>query len=265
MRGLVMAWLMSASIAQAGLTLVLTPPAQPVAAGAETLFSGTLTNTSATDKLFLNDITAAFTADPQNDTALYSNEFFADVPGILLPGETYDGPLFRIALSSSSTAANYTGSVTFRGGADITADSPLANASITVLATPVDQWRHQTFGDSAGSSGAADSADWDHDGVSNLLEYALALDALTPDSSSQPAAMLMSDHLALSFVPTAADVAYTVEASTDLLQWGTADVEAVTLINPSPPNRLAFRFKNSLGQSARAFLRLKITRTNPGP
>ena len=95
----VIVMLLWSQAAFAGLTLTLTPTAQPAAPGAEVLFSGTLTNTSATERLFLNDIT--FTPTPPNVTALSSNAFFANVPGILLPGETYGGPLFRISLSTA--------------------------------------------------------------------------------------------------------------------------------------------------------------------
>jgi hypothetical protein len=243
----------------AGLTVTLNPVAQPVSAGAEALFSGTLTNTSATDKLFLNDITTSFTGDPQNDTALSSNAFFANVPGILLPGETYVGPLVRISLSGTSPAANYTGTLTLQGGADITASTALVSTGFTLLATPVDQWRYATFGDDAGSALAEDTSDWDHDGTPNLLEYALALNALSPDSQGLPAPMLVNGYLTLSYVPSAADVQYLIESSSNLLQWGTADVEAVAMANPVPPNLLTFRSKSS----GRAFLRLKVTRLNP--
>ena len=249
----------------AGLTLSLAPVAQPVAAGAEALFSGTLTNTSATDKLFLNDVTATFTADPQSDTWLSSNAFFANVPGILLPGETYDGPLFRISLSGTSPAANYTGTITLQGGSDITASTDLASTALTLLATPVDQWRYQTFGDAAGTALAADTADWDHDGVPNLLEYALALNALSPDSQGLPAPILLNNYLTLSYVPSATDVQYTIDTTTNLLQWSTDDVEPVTIVNPMPPSLLTFRNKNTISQLGQAFLRLKITRLNPGP
>ena len=87
-----------------------------------------------------------FTPEPPNVTSLSGNAFFVNVPGILLPGETYEGPLFRIALSNASSTTNYTGSITF-------------------------------LVDAAASPTAADSADWDHDSLSNLLEYALGLDA----------------------------------------------------------------------------------------
>lgn len=74
--------------------------------------------------------------------------------------------------------------------------------------------------------------------------------------------MFVNDHLTLSYVPSAADVRYTIESSTNVLQWGTDDVEAVTIANPMPPNRLTFRYRNVIGP---AFLRLKVTRLNPGP
>jgi hypothetical protein len=252
--------MLASGMAFAGLTITLNPNAQPGSTGAEALFSGTLTNTSATERLFLNDIAASFTADPQSDTALAGNAFFANVPGILDPGEVYAGPLFRIALSAVSPAVNYAGTITLRGGADILADNALAGASFTLLATPVEQWRHQTFGDAAASPAAADTADADGDGTQNLLEYALALDALTPDVALLPAPFVLNDHLALSYVPLASDVSYSVESSLNLLQWGTADVEQVIVPSPQPPNRVTFRFKDAISVSGKAFLRLKVSR-----
>ena len=261
----VLIMLLWSQTAFAGLTLSLNPVAQPGAAGAEALFSGTLTNTSTTDPVFLNDIGVAFTADPQSNTALSSNAFFANVPGILLPGETYDGPLFRISLSGASPAANYSGTITLQGGADITAAGALVSTAFTLLATPVDQWRYANFGDAAGTAPAADAADWDRDGTPNLMEYALALNALVPDGLGVPAPTLLNNYLTLSYVPSASDVLYTIESSNNLLQWGTADVEAVSIANPLPPNRLTFRNRNSISQLGQAFLRLKVTRLNLGP
>lgn len=260
MKKLLLMLAMACQTAFAGLTLTLNPSAQPVSAGSEALFSGTLTNTSSTERLFLNDIAASFTADPQSDTALASNAFFASVPGILQPGESYEGPLFQLTLTDSSPAANYTGSITVRGGVTITSNADLASASFTLLATPVEQWRHRTFGDDAAAPLAADASDADHDGVENLMEYALSMDALTPDVSLMPASLVLSGHLALSYVPSALDVAYQVESSTDLLSWSTTDVELVTVTNPQPPNRVTVRFKNAMSTAARAFMRLKVTR-----
>jgi hypothetical protein len=151
----------------AGLTLTLTPSAQPAASGAEVLFNGRLRNTSATERLFLNDV--AFTPDPPAVTTVSGNAIFANVPGILLPGEKYEGPLFRIALSNAS-------------------------------------------------------------------------------------------YLTFSYVPGAPDVTCRVEFSTNLLEWGTVDVESVIIANPTPPGRLTVRYRQPVTSSRQAFLRLKVTR-----
>ena len=104
------------AIAQAGLTVSLAPASQAAAPGADLVFSGLLTNTSGTDKLFLNDLQATLTGAAASNVTVDANTFFANVPGILLPGETYHGPLFRLTLSASAAAANYSGSIAFLGG-----------------------------------------------------------------------------------------------------------------------------------------------------
>lgn len=239
------------------LTLQLTPTNHPVAVGSTVTFSGLLTNTSTTAKLFLNDLQATLTA---GTTTLKSNTFFANVPGILLPGESYSGPLFAVKLEASAAAANYTGSVTLQGGADIFASDVLGTSGITLLATPVDQWRFRTFGDNATSAAAADSSDYDHDGVPNLLEYALGMNATTMDRTSLPQPVPLNDHLTLSYVPAATDVTYIVEASSDLIQWSAANVELLTVANPNPPGSVTYQYHTPLSGLPRIFLRVRVTR-----
>lgn len=249
-----------ASPARADLTLTLSVAEQASTPGAELLFSGTLTNTSSTDKLFLNDIQATLSGDAALHLALKSNTFFSNVPGILLPGETYTGPLFRVRLAVAVPAANYSGTISIQGGATILATPDLASATITLLAKPADQWRYQTFGASANEPAAADSADWDHDGLENLLEYALQLDAKVAYTRGLPKPVVLNDHLTLSYVPTAGDITYAVEASTDLANWSTDDIEQVSVANPEPPGSLTFRYKHPLSTAGKVFLRLKMTR-----
>ena len=125
-------FLMLALTVRASLTIALAPVPQVAEQGAELVFSGTLTNTSATDKLFLNNIEATFTGSSAVHLALKTNAFFANVPGILLPGETYTGVLFRIAISSLAPPDAYAGTITVLGGADIFAMGNLASAGLTV-------------------------------------------------------------------------------------------------------------------------------------
>jgi len=207
--------LLAAARLNAAVTLTLAPAAQEAEHGPELVFSGTLTNTSATDKVFLNDIHATFAAGAETWLVLQTNDFFANVPGILLPGETYTGPLFRVTLSAA---------------ADIFAGAELASA--------------------------------DFDAIKTLLEYALDLDPKIPDPGGLPVPFLDGDYLELSYVPNSAaiDVTYAVEATTDFALWNTADVEIVPVQNPIPQNRVTVRYIHPVSLTARAFLRLSITR-----
>lgn len=123
--------------ASAALTLTLAPAAQNAARGTELVFTGTLTNTSATDKVWLNDIQASLQGSAAAYVVLKTNDFFAHVPGILLPGEIYTGPLFRLALGSGAPAGDYAGTIVLAGGADIFATGTLASAGLTVLSPDV--------------------------------------------------------------------------------------------------------------------------------
>ena len=356
--------------ARAALTVTLAPGAQNAARGTEVVFAGTLTNTNASGKIFLNDLHATLSGAAAVQLSLKTNDFFANVPGILLPGESYTGPLFRIALGAAAPAADYTGTITFDGGADIFATANLASsgftllspavnlvatdpsaaelgpdsgtftitrtggtgialpfvvaitgtavngttysaitpaltiasgaaattvtitpladnlaqgdrlatlslspsaafnaganttASVTIHDKPADAWRFQKFGANANAPAAADTADWDRDGTANLVEYALDLAPQIPDRAALPVPFFSGGYLTFSYVPnaTATDVLYAVQASTNFATWSAADVESVTIANPSPPNRVTVRYKNPVSLTSRVFLRLSITR-----
>ncbi len=244
---------------QAALTLSLSPASQAVAPGAELVFNGLLTNTSTTDKVFLNDLQASLTGSAAGNVVLKTNAFFANVPGILLPGETYNGPLFHLQLNAGAAAANYSGSITFLGGTDIFAATSLASATVTLLATPVDQWRYNTFGSAANTPAASDTGDWDNDHIPNLLEYALGLNAKAADNASLPQAVILSGYLTLSYLPAATDVTYTVQSSRDLINWSSSNVELVTVGGATPP-LVTYRYNTPLTAGVPMFLRLSVSR-----
>src|SRR5271163_4401546 len=75
--------------ARADLSFLVTPAAQSGVGSNEVFFTATLTNTSPTDNLFLNNLQISFTNGATNYLAADTNVFFANVPGILLPNETY--------------------------------------------------------------------------------------------------------------------------------------------------------------------------------
>lgn len=136
------------------------------------------------------------------------------------------------------------------------------SATVTIHDLPADAWRWQNFGANANDPAAADSADWDADGIENLVEYALALDPKAADPGGLPEPSIDGNFLTFSYVPNSAalDLSYVVEAATNFTLWDAADVEAVTVANPLPPNRVTVRYRHPLSVADRAFLRLSITR-----
>ncbi len=361
------AWfILGAGRALPAVMLTLDAPVVNAATGTAVTFTGTLTNTDAVEKVFLNDLQFSVPAglSPQPNT------FFANVPGILLPGESYVGPIFSAALDSTAAPGDYHCTLTVKGGADLLAGDSLVPASFTVLSPvvtiaattpdagefgpvagafavtrtggdgipltvnfsiggtavnggafaaiaptvtipsgaasanitvtpvpnnlaegdrtvvltlasssalnigaaaaatvtvhdkPADAWRLQKFGADANTPAAADDGDWEQDGIRNLAEYGLSLDPKASDVDAVPQATVVDGHLTLSFVPNpgAADILYTVEASTDLTTWSADDVETVVLPNPIPPTRQAFRYRHPVSSAAKVFLRLKLER-----
>ncbi len=68
-----------------------------------------------------------------------------------------------------------------------------------------------------------------------LVAYALGLDALIPELSALSEPVLVNNYLTFSYVPGPSDVTCSVEFSTNLLEWGTVDVEPVIIANPIRP------------------------------
>lgn len=93
----------------------------------------------------------------------------------------------------------------------------MANATLTIADRPFDAWRLLRFGAQANTPQAALAADFDQDGLANLLEYALETDP-TLSSRSPSVALDGAGKLTLSFhrSVTAAGLIFTVEASDDL-------------------------------------------------
>lgn len=98
--------------------------------------------------------------------------------------------------------------------------------------TPVNTWRLAEFGTTSTTGNLADNADYDNDGIQNLVEYALGTDPTVGSAANGPSAApsaligdadsLLTDRLALSFSlqnPNPTDITYTVQATDDLGNW----------------------------------------------
>jgi hypothetical protein len=127
---------LSVASTRAILTFILTPPTQSGVGTNEVFFIGTLTNTSATDNLFLNNIQFAFTNAATNYLTADTNVFFANVPGILLPGETYSDVIFGIAVNSATPPGNYFGTATVQGGTNIFDATNLSGQTFQISLPP---------------------------------------------------------------------------------------------------------------------------------
>jgi hypothetical protein len=132
-----LALVLFAARTKADLSFSLTPAVLSGIGTNEVFFAGVLTSTSPATN-FLNNIQIAFVNSATNYFTVDTNVFFANVPGILLPGETYADVVFGIAVNPAVPPGNYCGAVTIQGGADIFAADNLANQIFQISLQPAD-------------------------------------------------------------------------------------------------------------------------------
>jgi hypothetical protein len=128
--------LLLAVSARADLVFVLAPAVQSDVGNDEVIFTGTLVNTSPTDDVFLNNIQFDFMDEADDYLAADTNVFFANVPGILLPGETYADVVLGITIAPGTPPGQYFGLVTLQGGTNIFAADNLASPLFEVSLSP---------------------------------------------------------------------------------------------------------------------------------
>jgi len=117
-------------------------------------------------------------------------------------------------------------------------------------------WATFHFGPGA-PAGSGETDDPDHDGIVNILEYALDLNPLTPDPSPVTDLAFEGDDLTLSYTKQLlrSGIAYRVEMSTDLENWTTvADDEPVSTGNFTELRKA----RAPIGSNPRMFLRLAV-------
>jgi autotransporter-associated beta strand protein len=185
----------------------------------------------------------------------------------LAPGST-----FRILdkAGTTTTATTFTGKAenstfvsaegyTFR----INYNSGTSNDIVlTLITTPIEQWRFTNYGSVLNTGTALDALDGDGDGISNLLEYATKMNPAANDVVPQTATKSAST---IDFVYTknksATDVTYIVEWSDTLLNdWSTVGISAPTVLSD---NGTTQQIKVTLpaGSSVtKRFVHLKVTR-----
>lgn len=135
-----------------------------VAANATSSLAFTIHNTG-TDDLLLNGLPKVAVTGP--DAALFS---IVSQPRDLIV--TGDSATFTVNFTPTGTGTKTAQlSISTNDGNE----SPYVIQLTGTVLLPISDWRQTHFGSSANSGNAADTADFDHDGVANILEYAFGL------------------------------------------------------------------------------------------
>lgn len=132
---------------------------------------------------------------------------------------------------------------------------------LTLVTTPIEQWRFTNYGSVLNTGSGLDSADTDGDGTSNLMEYATKMNTAANDAVPQSAAKNGS---VIDFTYTknksATDVTFVVEWSDDLTTWSTSGVSAPTVLSD---NGVTQQIKVTVPAGSgvtKRFVHLKVTR-----
>jgi len=121
--------------------------------------------------------------------------------------------------------------------------------------TALQSWRQQYFGFTSNSGDAADTFDFDGDGLGNLIEYALGSNPLVPEATPLEH-NIPNSKLQISFLRARPDLTYLVEASSDLSNWNLIATNPGTVgANVTVNDPLDF----STSTPPRRFLRLRVT------
>jgi autotransporter-associated beta strand protein len=158
------------------------------------------------------------------------------------------------ANNSTFTDDGYTFQITYAGGTG-------NDVVLTLITTPIEQWRFTNYGSVLNTGTALDTADTDGDGVANLLEYATKMNPAANDVAPQSATKNGTN---LEYIYTknkaATDVTFAVEWSDDFTTWSTAGVTQALV--PGSDNGVTQQWKATLpaGVNGKRFVRLRVTR-----
>ena len=163
-------------------------------------------------------------------------------------------------------------------GGQLATDLTAGTITYDEAGSSIEAWRHVNFGPAADDPEvAADGADPDRDGATNLAEYSAGSDprdsAAKWDVSGSVVDAGGSQHLAITFplVTAASDITYQVEVAQDLRDWqpgcsyaGTQRVTETLLTTEFSKGgagleTITVRDNNTLGNEPGRFLRVRVT------
>ncbi len=207
----------------------------------------------------------------------------------LLPGFAPANATTFVILSSTGTLSGAFSNVAFNqrivttGGEGtflVTQSGNTVTLSAYTSNTPLQIWRYQNLGTIANSGTAADTADPDGDGLTNLIEFAYGLNPLVPSSGVtfiSPSGQFNRGMATFSPVVTAdgvnyfvlfcrrkdyvtAGLTYTVQFSADLSNWQNNTVNATVVAFDNEMNAVTVPYPSLLNNGAKPqFFRLNIS------
>ncbi len=242
---------------------IFAPQGTPSVGGALTHFS------SSVLQVRLNDSTAGTGYD---QLSVAGNVTLAGTLELICGPYLAPGSIFTLVNKTSAGAISGTfagkpGNSTFTTGEGYTFQISYTGGNgndvvLTLITTPIEQWRHSHFGSIFNTGGGLDSFDGDKDGASNLLEYATRMNPVASDLVPQSA---QKNGSVIDFVFTrntsATDVTFLVEWSDTLgNDWSTVGVGAPAVLSD---NGVTQQVKVTVPAGSgvnKRFVHLKVTR-----
>ena len=196
-----------------------------------------------------------------------TDDNFPSPPSLTTSWITRAGPASAVFGNASMPATGVTfpanGLYTLRLQANDGSAQTYADVNTTAYLGLFDQWQAQSFGSNTDPKAAA-MADFDHDGLSNLMEYALGTSGTAQNATPVvhnlvPVGSDQYLHITVPKNPAATDVTLTVEATGDLTNpasWSSTDL--VILQNTSTV--LEVRDSVPATNNAPRFMRVRVTK-----
>ena len=139
------------------------------------------------------------------------------------------------------------------------------NAMVMILDRPINAWLRANFtaAEQTNATVSGDAADADHDGLPNLMEYALGLSPKIPNANPfQPAVTNGQFQLTWSQSLAATDVALTAEWSPDLKNWfsGSNYIQTISLTTQATNQWLTIQAIPATTTNRSGFFRVRVSR-----
>ncbi|MBK8092335.1 MAG: choice-of-anchor D domain-containing protein [Verrucomicrobiaceae bacterium] len=169
-------------------------------------------------------------------------------------------PALIVAGDSATVTVDFTPNSSGQKAAQLTIsnndgnENPYSINLSGIMLLPIANWRQAYFASSANSGPGADDADFDHDGIPNLLEYSFGLNPTQNTAGQLPQPALSSGNFGVSFNHPAQvnGITYGAEWSTSLSPSSWQPVTDTGV----PPQHI---FSVPVAGNARMFMRLKVS------